>query len=211
MWIALGTAAVCLGICIPLYMRYRTFRLPLAAAFKSLATLCAMVPALTAALKLNPLCWVLVGAMALYAAADSILEYRFLPGMGCFLLGHICSIAFFVSLFPLSLSHLICLLILMAGFGFLLWKNRKQAGKSIPSFVVYGLVLSLMVSCGIAGGGSAYSLHGLLIALGAALFAFSDGLLFNGLFHPTGKESDWIIMITYELSLLLLGNACLLI
>ncbi len=209
MWIAFGAAAVCFGICLPLYMRYRSFRLPLAAAFKSLGSLCAMVPALIAALKLNPLCWVLVGALALYAAADAVLEFKFLPGMGCFLLGHVCSIAFLVSLFPPSLSHLICLLVLLVGFGFLLWKNRKAAGKSIPAFVFYGLVLGVMVSCGIAGGGSSYSTQGLLIAFGAALFAFSDGLLFNSLFHATGKETTWIIMITYELSLLLLGSACL--
>jgi hypothetical protein len=46
--------------------------------------------------------------------------------------------------------------------------------------------------------------------IGAALFFFSDGLIFRQLLFPDRPRCDLPIMITYYLAQLLLGSACLL-
>ena len=48
-----------------------------------------------------------------------------------------------------------------------------------------------------------------MIMFGAALFFFSDHLLLNRILSGGGKATDWIIMITYYASQLLLGGSCL--
>lgn len=211
MWIAAGCALVCLGICLPLFMHYKVTKHTLGVCFKGLGTLCALVPALIAALKLSPACWLCAAALFLHVAADVLLEYQFIWGMGSFLLGHVCYIGFFMKLFPLSLAHLICAVVLGLGFFFLLSKQKERIGKNMLPFACYGAVLCLMGACAIAGGGSAGTVQGLMIALGAALFLFSDGLLLRRLLYPTGKLSDWIVMTTYYAAQLLIGAACLLI
>ena len=211
MWIAIGCAAVCLGICLPLFFHYKVIRHGLGSCFKGLGTCCALVPALIAAVKLSPVGWICVAALGLHAAADVLLEYQFIWGMGCFLLGHICYIAYFVKLFPLTLAHLICALALGAGVFFLLSRQKARIGKNFIAFLCYGAVLCLAGACAIAGGGSAGTLQGLLIAGGGALFLFSDGLLFRNLLLPGGKAMDWAIMITYYTAQLLLGASALLL
>ena len=209
MWILLGCAALCLGACLPLYLHYKPLKLSLAVCFKSLGTLCAMVPALTAALKLDPVYWIFVAAIALHAAADSLLEYVFGIGLGCFLLGHVCYIIGFLRLFSPGTAHLI-LLVCFAGFlAWVLYKNRAAIGKNMLPFAVYGLVLSLMASCGIAGGATVYAWKGVMVALGAALFFFSDYMVFQNLLYPGRFRLDWLIMGAYYLAQLLLGGSCL--
>ena len=212
MLIALGCAAVCLLVCMPLYMRYKTQRLSLAVCFKSLGTLCALVPALIGALKLSPLCWFCVTAVAIHAAADAVLEYRFVHGMGLFLLGHLCYIVFFLKRFP-ALSAgpiLICFGMLAACFGVLLWKHRKAVGKNVPAFAVYAGVLCAMTACGAAGGLASYTSGGMLVAAGTALFCFSDGMIFRSLLYPSPRSLDWVVLTTYSAAQLLLGASCLL-
>lgn len=210
MWISLGCAALCLGTCLPLFLYFKPRRLPLAAAFKSLGTLCALVPALVAALRLDPVYWIFVAAIALHALADALLEFWFEAGLGGFLLGHLCYIIAFCRLFPIGAAHLLLLLCFGALLASLFFRHRALIGKNLLPFAVYGAVLSLMAAAGIAGGASVYSLQGLLISLGAALFFFSDGLIFRHLLFPDRPRCDLLIMITYYLAQLLLGSACLL-
>ena len=54
----------------------RALRDKLANSFKVLGTLCAAGMALTAAIRLDPRCWVLFAGMMLHAVADGILEYN---------------------------------------------------------------------------------------------------------------------------------------
>ena len=211
MAIAVGCALVCLGVCLPLFFHYKTQRHALGAGFKGLGTLCALVPALISALKLNPVGWVFTAALALHAAGDVLLEYQFVPGMGCFLLGHICYIAAFLRLFPLTAAHLICTLALGAGCFWLLSRQKARIGKNMLPFACYAAVLCLSGGCAIAGGGSAGTVQGLMIALGGALFLFSDGLLFRNLLDPRGRGAELTIMITYYCAQLLLGCSCLLL
>ncbi len=210
MWIAAGCALLSLGGCLPLYMHYKALRPALGICFKALGTFCAVIPALIAALKLTPLCWLCAAALCLHVAADVVLEFQFIWGMGCFMLGHICYIAFFLKRFPPSLAHLVCAVALGLGLFFLLTKQKEGIGKNMLPFASYGVMLCLLGACAIGGGGHAGNLQGVMIALGAALFLFSDGLLFRNLLYPGGKEMDWAIMGTYYAGQLLLGASCLL-
>ena len=205
-----GCALVCLGVCLPLFLHYKPLKLPLAAAFKSLGTVCALIPALVAALKLNSLNWIFAAAILLHAAADSLLEFWFEGGLGAFLLGHICYIIGFLKLFPLQAAHLVLAVCFLAFLGVMLYRHRTSIGKNMLPFALYGIVLCVMASCGIAGGATTYSWKGMMIALGAALFFFSDYMLFLRLLYPNRKRSNLLIMVTYYLAQLLLGGSCLL-
>ena len=179
MWILLACAALCLGVCLPLFLRYKPRKPYLAAAFKSLGTLCALVPALVAAIRLDPVYWFFVLALLLHAAADYLLEFWFFFGIGAFLLGHLCYVIGLLKLFPLSAAHLVLLLCFGAYLGWLFYRHRKAIGKQMLPFAVYGLVLCLMASCGIAGGATSYSVRGVMVMVGAALFFFSASYFGN--------------------------------
>ena len=208
-WIT-GIVAVCLGVCMPMYKHYKAkLRLPLACSYKSLGTLCAFMAALVAAVRLDPHCWLCAAAILLYAVADTVLEYNFVFGAGVFLGGHIFNIAFFLRMVPVSAFHLIGFLLLGAFAGYAFWKWRKQIGKQMPAFLVYGVVLLIMsvsaLACFMAN-----TLAGVLIACGGALFYISDFVLLREVMFPSPKALDWIVMVTYYSAVLLFGIACLL-
>ena len=209
MWILFGCAAVCFGICLPLFRHFKASRPFLGACFKTLGTLCALVPALTAALKLNSDAWFFVAAICLHAAGDYLLEFWFELGMGAFLLGHLCYIIAFLRLFSVGLPHLVLSVCFLAFLAVILYRSKERIGKNLYAFSVYGTVLSLMAACGISGGISAFSVQGALIAIGGSLFIFSDYLLFQRLLFPSGRNLNLAIMITYYLAQLLLGSSCL--
>ncbi len=208
LWIA-GLCAVCFGICLPLFMHYkRSLRLHLASSYKVTGTLCAFLPALIAALRLDPRCYVCAGAILLYAVADYLLEFSPLLGAGFFLAGHICNISFFLNLVPVSVLHLICLLLLGGMMAFVCFRFRKQLGKQLPAFAVYGTSLVFMSACAI-GCFPSGTLAGILIACGGALFYLSDAMLIRRTLFPSDISLSWAIMITYYAANLLFGIACL--
>jgi len=136
-----GCALVCFGTCLPLFFHYKPRKPALGAAFKSLGTGCALVPALVAALRLDPLYWIFVAAIFLHALADYLLEFWFELGLGAFLLGHICYIFAFLRLFPVGLAHLI---LIVCFVGYLVWvfyKHKSLIGRHLLPFAVYGAVL----------------------------------------------------------------------
>ena len=144
LWSA-GAVVLCLFICLPFFFRYKqALRYRLAACYKSMGTLCAAALALTAAIRLDPRCWICFSGILLHAAADWFLEFNLYLGGGFFIAGHICYIAFFTNLFPPSALHLICVVCLLAITAFMFWRWRKQIGKQIVFFSVYGAVLSVM-------------------------------------------------------------------
>ena len=207
-WIA-GLCVIVYGVCLPLYLHYkRSQKLFLGCAFKSLGTLCAFTMALIAAIRLDPRCYICAGAILLYAIADYLLEFQFMLGAGFFLAGHILAIAFFFSVFPFSVLHIVAIILLAATTGFSFWFCRKQIGKQMPVFIVYAL--SLVVMCGAAiGCFSAYTTAGVLFACGGVLFFFSDSLLLRRLLFASSSSLDWVVMITYYASVLLFGIGCL--
>ena len=206
-----GACAVCLCICLPLYIHYkRTLHLHLACCYKSLGTLCGFLMALISAIRLDPHCWMCAAAILIYAVADYVLEFNFMLGAGIFLAGHICSIAFFLNLVPVSVIHLVALLVLGGTALFVCWRWRKPIGKQMTGFLVYGVSLTVM-SCCAFGCFMLNTAMGILIACGGALFFISDLILLRSVLFPFGKSADWIIMLTYYSAVLLFGMSCLLI
>lgn len=209
MLIAVSCAAVCMLVCLPLFMGYKKSHPRLAAGYKAVGTLCAMVPALIGAIKLDPACWVCVAALVFCAVADWTLEFRFDYGMGLFLLGHICYVSFFLNRYPLSATHVIIALLLILAMGFLVYKERKKLkGKEI-FFAVYAAALSAMTACALSGGILSMSTAGWMTAIGGSLFFISDLILFRRILYPMPRAADWIIMITYYAGQLLIGASCL--
>ena len=209
LWTA-GMAALCLLVCLPLFMHYkRALKLPLAVGFKTLGTLCAFVMALIAAIKLDPRCYVCAVALLLHAGADCTIEFSLPVGAALFMAGHICYIAFFTQLFSVTAVSLICTVGLLVFMGLCLWRWRKQAKKQLPLFAIYGTVLCAMCGCAL-GALTGHTLQGILIAVGGGLFFFSDAILLRRLLFPLPKGYEWLIMITYYLAQLLFGFSCLL-
>ena len=208
LWIA-GVCAVCLGVCLPLFMYYKkSLVLHLASSYKALGTLCAFSLALIAAIRLDPRCFVCSAAILVYAVADILIEYHLMLGMSFFMAGHICAISFFLSLSPVSMFHLLCLLLLGGLMGFIFYRWRKSLGKNIKAFLFYGISLVMMSVCALScftSNGTA----GILISCGGALFCLSDFMLLRRLLFPTSRIFSWLIMITYYSSVLLFGIACL--
>ena len=204
-----AVSALCLLICLPLFMHYKSvMRYRLAASYKTLGTLCAACLALTAALRLDEHCWICFAALLIHAAADYMLEFSLYLGIGLFLIGHICYIGFFSILFPLSVVHLVAVLCLLGIAAFLFWRWRTQIGKRMLLFVVYGAVLSLMCAFAIAGL-TGHTLQGQMTAAAGALFFLSDAMLLARLLFSSSRSVDWAIMITYYCAQLLFGMSCL--
>ena len=209
LWTA-GVAALCLLVCLPLYMHYKqALRLPLAMGFKTMGTLCAMIMALIAAIKLDPRCYICAAALLFHAGADCVLELNLPVGAALFMVGHICYIAFFTQVFPLTAVSLLCTLGLLIFMALCLWRWRKQAGRQLPLFVVYGVVLCAMSGCAL-GALTGHTLQGVLVAIGGGLFYFSDAILLRGILFPQPRTYSWMILITYYLAQLLFGFSCLL-
>ena len=209
LWLIIGCPLICFGICLPLSLYYGPRKPFLSRCFKSLAAFCTLLPAVTAATKLNPSFWGFVLALLFHSIAVFILEYWFLAGMGFFVLGHICYIIVFLRLFPFSLSHIILLAIFSACSGYFLWKHRVLLKKNMKAFIVYGFFLSIMSSFGIAGGSASYSTQGILLAFGAFLVSLYNILYFPSIIHPQMIKKGHLAMYAYYAAQLLLSLSCL--
>ena len=204
-----AVCALTLFVCLPFFMHYKTaLRYKLAASFKSLGTLGAASLALIAALRLDPRCWVCVAALLLHAVADWLLEFNLFWGEGFFLAGHICYIAFFTNLFPVSAVHLIAAVCLLSVNAYLFWRWRKTIGNRMLPFALYALVLCLTAACAV-GSLTGHTLQGQLIALGGALFFISDVFVLGRLLFTASRAVDWAVMILYYSAQLLIGISCL--
>ena len=76
MWVMIGCSLLCLCLCLPLFFHFKPRNLSLAALFKSLGTLCALVPALISALRLEPVSWIFVAALS-FPSGTCLLHCRF--------------------------------------------------------------------------------------------------------------------------------------
>ena len=205
----IGIPVLCLLVCLPLFMFYkRSLQYALGAMFKTAGTLCALIPALVAAIRLDPRCWICVAALLLHGAADYAIEFNLFVGAGFFMAGHICYTAFFTKVFPVSVLHLVSLVCLLGLSAFILMRWRKELGKKLPMGAVYCTVLSVMCACAV-GCFSAASLQGILIACGGAFFFISDSMICRRIVAPASRTLDWAIMLTYYIAQLLFGFSCL--
>ncbi len=210
MVLCLCAAALSLGLCLPLFIFHKKALRPvLAAVFKSLGTLCALIIALVAAIRLDSRCFICVAALALHVFADFALEFSFSLGFGLFIAGHVCYISYFSQVYPLTPAHLLCLLGFLAILAVLLYRWKKAAGKQLPLFAFYGVILCLLTAAAVGGGIFSHTLSGMLAAIGAALFYISDALLCQKILFPVHASVTWIVMITYYLAQLFLAASCL--
>ena len=86
-WI-IAPPLLCLGVCLPMFMYWKSVsKYSLAAMYKAAGTLCALIPALVAAIRLDPHCWICAAGILLCAAGDYLLEFSTLLGGGFFLAG----------------------------------------------------------------------------------------------------------------------------
>ncbi len=205
-------SVLCLGVCMPLFMYYKKSLNPvLSCSFKALGTACALMLVLVSAIRLDHRCWILVAGMSFHLAADILLEFSFPIGMAFFMAGHIGYIAFLTQLFPVSVPHVICFILLLFFLLMLLRQWKKMGEKKASLFFVYGIILCAMSACAIAGGISSYTLPGFLMAGGGAFFLFSDTFWARRLLFRTPRFVDWLIIATYYIAQLLFGAGCMLL
>jgi uncharacterized membrane protein YhhN len=145
---------------------------------------------------------------ALSLAGDIFLMLRkerfFIPGLGAFLLAHVCYVIGFNSTLPPSLSLLI--LIPVAGTGVLLFRGlaqglrKRKQEKMLAPVAVYSVVLSGMVF-------SAWAtlfrpdwgaLRALFAVIGASLFFISDAMLAWDRFVRSFPRARLWVHMTYH-------------
>lgn len=207
-----GCCVLCLCVCLPLFMLNKYKDLKLAVCFKVLGTLCAFCLALVAAIRLDRLAWLCSAALLVFAAADFCLEYNAVLGATLFGLGHFCMIIWSLSRYTISVTHLISIVLLGLVLAFLVYKLRSAIGKkTLIPVLMYGVCLSIMCGCCIAGGLSpeAFNTSGWLMAAGGALFFVSDCLIALRTFGKSPVWISWGVMITYYCALLCFGISCL--
>lgn len=166
---------------------------------KGTATFCCAALALYGAwLHQNAGYWLLGAGLIVCTAADVLLAIRFMPGMACFALGHVCYCIAYCLLAPptwLTLIVFIALLILVCCV--IPW-SRKHAGKDIAPFIAYGVVLCLMLSFA--------ARQRMILLAGAFLFVVSDLLLGYRLVKKVkGKGYDYLCLGCYYLAQFLIG------
>ena len=209
LWTA-GLVLIAFGVCLPFFLHYKkTIHLYLACAYKCLGTMCGVLPALIAAVRLEPRCWICTVALIIYCIADYALEFNFMFGAGIFLCGHICAVSYFLGLVSVSVVHLVAVLLLGASYAFICWKWKKSIGKQMVWVGIYGLSLVLMCSCALGCFGM-FNTMGILIAFGGTLFFISDILVLRRTLFPSAGSVDWAVMLTYYGAVLLFGISCLL-
>lgn len=205
----IGCSVLSLLICLPLYLSYRKSSPVLGSCFRALATLCAFVPALVAALRLEPRCAVCAVALLLFTAADFVLEFRMIPALILVCTGELCFAFFFLNRFGFSVTCLICLVISVFMLIMTLYRWREPIGQHRPVFSLSGAILCLMLSLGISGGLSGFSLSGILFTAGCAICPIGRFMLWKGFLFPQSRLFLTLSSFLCVVSELLLGIACL--
>jgi len=149
----------------------------------------------------------LVSAMLLSAAGDFLLAIpwwppAFVTGLGSFLLAHLCFIG---ALLPLrgrpGRGRLLLIVVVVVGFAGMLsrfWPKLVANGLTVP-VIVYAAVLAAMVSSALLA-----RLPTIWTALGALLFAVSDGMIGVGRFLLESQALELPIWWAYAASMALI-------
>lgn len=208
-WWMVPAAILSLGLCLPMFMRCKARKLSVQSqCWKAMGTLCALVLALGGAIPLGGSRWLGAGALLLCAIADVMLERKFYVGMGFFMGGHLCYIAWFLQRQPLGRLQIIVFAVLLAAAVSLILKLRSLLKEKLVPYSAYAAVLITMCACGVscAAGGMA----GILTAIGAVLFVISDMMVCWGTLKSTSVPFDWTTMVLYYTAQLCLGTGVLL-
>jgi len=167
-------------------------------AVKCAATLMAVFTALLGCLHAPaPGRFLILAGLCAGTAADGVLIVHFVAGGALFALGHILYILAFCLMGGVSWGSLWVFLGLMGLFSLGLARFRRRMGRRAPLFAAYAAVLMAMVSLA--------AFQHPLFAAGAALFAFSDALLFYLLMERDHVRLDYISLGAYYLGQFLLA------
>lgn len=171
-------------------------------AFKGLTTMLAAALALYAYRETGQTyALVMAGGILLCAAADVMLELKFLAGTALFALGHLAYIvSFWVRSKPGTASILLFGALAALGTIVALWARRKVKFSVLP-FYLYILVISLMVASALAQPPLAF--------LGAVLFFLSDAIIGRRLVLPDRNPWDRACILLYYLAQFVLAYSLL--
>lgn len=125
----------------------------------------------------------------LCAAADVLLEIKFIRGTACFAAGHLFYIASFIIRKAPGLPSLLLFLALVSFVFFVTRRYGRQAQMDIRPYSAYALIISLMASLALA--------QPLPVFLGALLFVVSDGIIARRLLFPDKNPWDRACILLY--------------
>lgn len=204
-------AALCFGIMTALYLCYQAEKFrkngnkKRELALKGGATLTAALLAVYGWFLRPEASGLLLSAgLCLCAAADVILDLRFLAGTGAFALGHLCYCASFLLSHPPGLPSLAVFLLLCGGIGALYPRlKRFAAPDSALPYLGYALLISAMLALALAQ-------EKPLLLAGAALFVASDGMLLYRIIRKNcSRRYDYLCLGAYFLAQFLIAASAL--
>ncbi|RXM41446.1 lysoplasmalogenase [Chryseobacterium sp. CH21] len=140
--------------------------------------------------------WFLSGLiLSFFGDVFLLFGWGFMPGLGSFLLAHICYIVYFFKIRKKNVWIWITVVLLYLG-SFIYYIYPYLNEMKIP-VVIYGITIATMLYFSI-------NTRSLLLVIGAILFVLSDSVLAINMFvqHTIGKEL--VVMITYVLAQLML-------
>ncbi|WP_226798705.1 lysoplasmalogenase [Chryseobacterium bernardetii] len=140
--------------------------------------------------------WFLSGLILSFLGDVFLLfEWGFMPGLGSFLLAHICYIVYFFKIKKKNAWSWLPFVFLYLG-SFLYYIYPYLNDMKIP-VVIYGITIAAMLYFSI-------STYSSLLILGAILFVISDSVLAINMFVQHSTEKELVVMITYVLAQLML-------
>jgi uncharacterized membrane protein YhhN len=149
--------------------------------------------------------WILFAGLCLCMVADVIIGIHFVAGMLVFLCAHLCFIAYFITLAPLSGYSAVVFLIAFTAVLIGFWRFVPQQGiKSIP-FMIYAAVLLVMFSIAALLPYSIGGIGAVLLAAGASLFTVSDLILAWNTLGSYHKIRDRLVLYLYYPAVYLLA------
>jgi uncharacterized membrane protein YhhN len=130
----------------------------------------------------------------------------FLPGLVCFLLGHVCYILSFLvwsggtgTWFPVGILFPV-VFILAFGLGFLVYRLIQPSPTLRIPVILYTVVIETMSICAFALMRSHPGWPGIVIFGGSLCFLLSDTALAYGVFRRVPKYGSFFVMLTYILA-----------
>ncbi|MDR6457429.1 putative membrane protein YhhN [Chryseobacterium vietnamense] len=140
--------------------------------------------------------WFLSGLILSFLGDVFLLfEWGFMPGLGSFLLAHICYIVYFFKIKKKNAWSWLPFVFLYLG-SFIYYIYPYLNDMTIP-VVIYGITIAAMLYFSI-------STYSSLLILGAILFVISDSVLAINMFVKHSTEKELVVMITYVLAQLML-------
>lgn len=181
----------------------KRFSRPLAVFFKGMATFCASLLAFYGAARSGQTAdYLLAFGLLICAAADVVLDIRFVAGMGVFAVGHALFCSAYIILNPPTTINFILIIFFAVLITMGALKFKKRLGQRAVSFVLYAYVLFAMLSLGVT--------QRPVLALGAVFFVVSDMTLAKNILLGASRRQDYFSLGCYYLGQYLIGLSVIL-